>query len=161
MLVYKIYQGRNVNKRTLRHVRRTKTQDSMSAQSSQRLRCRRKKLCILSCPKYAHWRFWCDCRLIWNFLGPTRPTVRYLLLLLICIWAWSFYNRTSIPAGKWRVYNVGSTSMQRHDVASTLMRRCTNVMCLLGWLEQLWEYGNLFKAWVVLRVNYGARSGSK
>ena len=33
-----------------------------------------------------------------------------------------------------RLYNVGSTSMQRHDVASTLRRRCINVMCLLGFL---------------------------
>ena len=28
-----------------------------------------------------------------------------------------------IPAGTWRKYNVASTSMQRHDVASTLRRR--------------------------------------
>ena len=31
-----------------------------------------------------------------------------------------------------RIYNVVSTSMQRHDVASTLRRCCINVMCLLG-----------------------------
>ena len=30
------------------------------------------------------------------------------------------------------IYNVGPTSMQRHDVASTLRRCCINVMCLLG-----------------------------
>ena len=36
------------------------------------------------------------------------------------------------PAGTWRLYNVGSTSMQRHDVASTLRRHCINVMCPLG-----------------------------
>ena len=36
------------------------------------------------------------------------------------------------PAGTWRLYNVGSTSMQRHDVASTLRRRCIYVICLLG-----------------------------
>ena len=30
------------------------------------------------------------------------------------------------------LYNVISTSMQRHDVASTLRRRCIDVMCLLG-----------------------------
>ena len=36
------------------------------------------------------------------------------------------------PADTWRLYNVGLTSMQRHDVASTLRRRCINVMCLLG-----------------------------
>ena len=37
----------------------------------------------------------------------------------------------------WRLYNVGSTSMQRHDVASTLRRRFINVMCLLGQGRQL------------------------
>ena len=36
------------------------------------------------------------------------------------------------PAGTWRKYNVASTSMQRHDVASTLKRRYIYVMCLLG-----------------------------
>ena len=36
------------------------------------------------------------------------------------------------PAGTWRLYNVGSTSMQRHDIASTLRWRCINVMCPLG-----------------------------
>ena len=36
------------------------------------------------------------------------------------------------PAGTWCLNNVGSTSMQRHDVASTLRRRCINVVCLLG-----------------------------
>ena len=41
-------------------------------------------------------------------------------------------QRRLCPAGTWRLYNVGSTSMQRHDVASTLRRRCINVLCLLG-----------------------------
>ena len=36
------------------------------------------------------------------------------------------------PADTWGLYNVASTSMQRHDVASTLIRRCINVMCPLG-----------------------------
>ena len=36
------------------------------------------------------------------------------------------------PAGTWRKYNVASTSMQRHDVASTLRRRYIYVMCPLG-----------------------------
>ena len=43
----------------------------------------------------------------------------------------SIWSKLS-SAGTWRKYNVGSTSMQRHDVASTLRRRCINVMCLLG-----------------------------
>ena len=34
------------------------------------------------------------------------------------------------PADTWRLYNVVSMSMQRHDVALTLRRRCINVMCL-------------------------------
>ena len=38
----------------------------------------------------------------------------------------------SDPAGTWRKYNVASTSMQRHDVASTLRRRYIYVMCPLG-----------------------------
>ena len=36
------------------------------------------------------------------------------------------------PAGTKRSDNVTSMSMQRHDVASTLMRRSMIVMCLLG-----------------------------
>ena len=35
----------------------------------------------------------------------------------------------TIAAGTWRLYNFGSTSMQRHDVTSTFRRRCINVMC--------------------------------
>ena len=38
----------------------------------------------------------------------------------------------SYAADTWRLYNVVSTSMQRHDVASTLRRRCIDVLCLLG-----------------------------
>ena len=37
------------------------------------------------------------------------------------------------PAGTWRKYNVASTLMQRHDVASTLRRRYIFVMCLPGY----------------------------
>ena len=33
------------------------------------------------------------------------------------------------------LYNVGSTLMQDHDVASTLRRRCISAMCLLGCLR--------------------------
>ena len=48
----------------------------------------------------------------------------------------SFYVRRSIliPAGTWRKSNVASTSIQRHDVASTLRRRYIYVMCPLGCL---------------------------
>ena len=37
-----------------------------------------------------------------------------------------------IPADTWRLYNVASTSMQRHDVPLTLRRRCIDVMCPPG-----------------------------
>ena len=37
-----------------------------------------------------------------------------------------------VLAGTWHKYNVASTSMQRHDVASTLRRRYIYVMCPLG-----------------------------
>ena len=44
----------------------------------------------------------------------------------LCLWdIWT-------PADTWRLYSVASTSMQCHDVASTLRRRCINVMCPLG-----------------------------
>ena len=36
-----------------------------------------------------------------------------------------------MPTGRGRLYNVALTSTQRHDVASTLMRRCINEMYLL------------------------------
>ena len=36
------------------------------------------------------------------------------------------------PLGTWQLYNVSSTSMQRHDVASTLMRCCLNAACPLS-----------------------------
>ena len=44
-------------------------------------------------------------------------------------WRRNFWRH--IPADTWRLYNVATTSMQ-HDVASTLRRRCINVVCLLG-----------------------------
>ena len=46
----------------------------------------------------------------------------------IKVWYRCFISQ-HIPAGTWRKYNVASTSMQRHDVASTLRRRCIYVMC--------------------------------
>ena len=49
------------------------------------------------------------------------------------------------PADTWRLYNVASTSMQRHDVASTLRRRCINVMCTLGvYCPRLDKLGRFF-----------------
>ena len=47
---------------------------------------------------------------------------------LVCI----LYTHLKIQTGTWRLYNVASASMQRHDVASTLRRRYINVMCPLG-----------------------------
>ena len=40
------------------------------------------------------------------------------------------------------LYNVASTSMQRHDVASTLMRRSTNAMRSMGCI-MLYDWGVL------------------
>ena len=45
------------------------------------------------------------------------------------------FGENAVPVDTWRLYNVASTSMQRHDVASTLRRRCINVMCPLGVLR--------------------------
>ena len=39
---------------------------------------------------------------------------------------------TNYPAGTRRLYNIALMSMQRHDFASTFMRRCINVMYPLG-----------------------------
>ena len=46
------------------------------------------------------------------------------------------------PAGTWRKYNVASTSMQCHDVASMLRRRYIYVMCPLGrwYLISPWKH---------------------
>ena len=44
------------------------------------------------------------------------------------LYTWHLNN----PAGTWPFYNVASTLTQRHDVASTLMRRCLNVVCQMG-----------------------------
>ena len=45
------------------------------------------------------------------------------LIPLCTMWCWGPF-----PSGTWHLYNVASTSMQRHhdDVASTLTRRCIN-----------------------------------
>ena len=42
-------------------------------------------------------------------------------------WA-TFAKNEFFPLGTWRLYNVALTSMQRLDVASTLIRRSTNVI---------------------------------
>ena len=41
----------------------------------------------------------------------------------------TYYSDNS--SGTSCLYSVASTSMQRHDVASTLIQRCINVMCPL------------------------------
>ena len=58
---------------------------------------------------------------------------------------WSTYSHCKLnfsnsnprlyPVGTWRWYNVASMSMQRHDVALTLRRRCINVMRPLGGIQ--------------------------
>ena len=64
----------------------------------------------------------------------------------------SFLSRVSfhrIPACTQRCDNVASMSMQRHDVASTLMRRCFNVACPLGdfYYDLIVWTGSLFRPW--------------
>ena len=53
------------------------------------------------------------------------------------VWYLYVYGQCGIcfennQVGTGHLYNVASTSMQRHDVALTLVRRCIIVMCLLG-----------------------------
>ena len=50
------------------------------------------------------------------------------------------------PASKWRLYNVAATSMQRHDVASTLRRRCINVVS--RWGRSLGTLGRFFRHFI-------------
>ena len=49
------------------------------------------------------------------------------------------------PAGTWRKYNVASTSMQRHDIASTLRQHYIYVMCPLGgvWFCSSWSIAKI------------------
>ena len=42
------------------------------------------------------------------------------------------FSTREYPADTQHTDNVASTSMQRHDVASTLIPRCKNMMCSLG-----------------------------
>ena len=74
-------------------------------------------------------------------LHPHSPTPLHLYLRWMDILGWfsaishhgdNVCDFPTPPEGTWRSYNVGSTSMQRHDVASPLRRRCINVMCPLG-----------------------------
>ena len=68
--------------------------------------------------------------LIESWSGPSLSTYAWRH---ICAWLGPIYLfQNTNPEGTWRLYNVVSTSMQRHDVASTLRRHCIDVMCLLG-----------------------------
>ena len=48
--------------------------------------------------------------------------------------------------------------MQRHDVASTLMRRCIDVMCLLGILSPCVHLGNDLLYWEIWSWALGSYS---
>ena len=63
-----------------------------------------------------------------------------LTFIIICDCIRETHTHT-YPAGTWRLYNVVSTSMQRHDVASTLMRRYLNVSCLPGYIDSECQTG--------------------
>lgn len=41
-------------------------------------------------------------------------------------------DECSSPAGTWHESNIEPTLMQCHDIASTLMQHCINIMCRLG-----------------------------
>ena len=64
----------------------------------------------------------------------------HTFFFLITLWArtvssipcCSLINSKASVAIQRRLYDVASTSMQRHDVASTLRRRSIDVMCPLG-----------------------------
>ena len=45
----------------------------------------------------------------------------------------AFPKHLHIPSGN--IYNVALTSMQRHGIAATSMRRCLNVICPLGYIS--------------------------
>ena len=66
--------------------------------------------------------------------------------IFICkVFIFFFFSMRHFPANTWRLYNVGSTSMQRHDVASTLRRHCINVICPLG-SNEYQQYGILWRS---------------
>ena len=74
---------------------------------------------------------------------------------------WYSLNLTDIsvrmgpfPAGTWRKYNVASTSMQRHDIASTLRRCCIYVMCLPGYIFSWYNIVHLIHSFGVNKVEY-------
>ena len=91
---------------------------------------------------YELWRSRTACAIIvWP--GHTFFGISFLVSMILqqtCWWdigphvSLEFHGSGTIfyPAGTWRLYNVASISMQRRDVASTLRRRCINVMCSLG-----------------------------
>ena len=59
------------------------------------------------------------------------------------------------PAGSWCLYTITLTSMQHSDVASTLMRRCNNVMCPLGRIRRLNRiFAVRILVWLVMTKKY-------
>ena len=66
-----------------------------------------------------------------RFYGYQDSNSLFILLLGIFLCYSSLMHED--PSGHVAIlYNVVSTSMQRHAVASTLRRRCINVVCPLG-----------------------------
>ena len=105
---------RNLRKRTFWHVRPTKTQISLRIHAVWSVFVVRMKklyhLGYLNAPSEDSDQTARMRKLNWTFTGRTGPN----------------------PASTWRLYNVASTPMQLHNVASTLRRRCIDVMCPLG-----------------------------
>ena len=79
--------------------------------------------------KLSHWKRTLRAHVISK--GPDRYVHWHILIRAFGFWQY--------PAGTQCWDNVVSMLMQRHDVASTLMRRCINDICLLGrYLHTYW-----------------------
>ena len=85
-----------------------------------------------------------------NLLGSIRVTCRSKVAKIVPIgnprWppSWKsifrfFWTERPIDS-KLATHDVYTTSPQRQDVASTLRRRCINVMCQLGWFHRLFLF---------------------
>ena len=98
---------------------------------------------------FAHAQDDLNLRILRMFEGTFLLDAANIVLILFCS------NPSGLPAGTWRKYNVTSTSMHRHDVASTLRRRCIYVMCLPGYMAFTLFVGKRVpskakRAWVLL-----------
>ena len=71
------------------------------------------------------------------FMLLTGVTLEYFAKLVVTSLIWPCPSAQSSASRRWRQHNVVQTSMWRHDITSTLMRRCFDFMYLLGWYHIL------------------------